>query len=92
MTIEEYTREMRMNRGRLTSMTDQIKEIYTFASAAFAAWILKDKAIGIEKAVHIMDQLTRAEQTTLVSFIESQTPRLNIDGIELKVSKIIADR
>lgn len=92
MTLTDFKRQMRMNRGKLSKMDAQLETIYTHGSSNFRIHMLNTKNIGLDNACNIIDRLLPVEQSELVTWIETTKPKPDADKVELKVIRIINDR
>ena len=94
MTNQDFKDEMRLNRGRLSAkhIEDNMDFIFDNGTANFVGYMLQTKKIGIDKAAHIVDELTASEQNVLIAWIELKPAMLPVNQIELKVIRIQGDR
>ena len=94
MTQQKFKDTMRLNRGRLSSkhIEANMDYIYDNGSAPFVGYMLNTKKIGIDNAAKIVDELTRAEQSELITWLETKPATISAGEIELKVIRIQGDR
>lgn len=92
MTLVEFKKQIRMNRGKLARMDDQMEIVHVSGSGIFIDYMLRTKDIGLDKASDITHKLTKHEQNTLVTYIETRKPKPDVDNIDMKIIRIISDR
>ena len=62
MELNEFKKEMRVFRGRLSSMDEVMANIYVKSSDEMFNWTLQTKHVGLRKISEICDRLTVEEQ------------------------------
>jgi hypothetical protein len=62
MELNEFKKEMRLFRGRLSSMDEVMANIYVKSSDEMFNWTLQTKHVGLRKISEICDRLTVEEQ------------------------------
>jgi len=94
MSKKLFKEKMRLNRGRLSSKSAEtnMDYIYDNSSASFIGYMESTKKLGLDHAAKITDELSIAEQTELVKWLESKPSGISVSEIDLKVIRIITDR
>ncbi len=86
----QFKVKMREKRGGLRTFDKQMEDLHGIATDDFLNFMINTKTIGIERALHIADMLTKPEQNKLVKWIETYSAKK--DAIELEVYNIIDKR
>ena len=85
-----FKTHMREKRGGLRSFNIQMEDLCKIGSDDFLEYMIRTKMIGIERALHIANTLTKKEQDELVKFADIKARKK--DDIELQVLYIIEER
>jgi hypothetical protein len=83
MELDEFKREMRVYRGRLSSMDEVMANIYVKSSDEMFNWALQTKHVGLRKISEICDRLTVEEQDEFLIWHSAEKRRAR--DIDLKL-------
>ena len=83
MELNEFKKEMRIYRGRLSSMDEVMANIYVKSSDEMFNWTLQTKHLGLRKISEICDRLTAEEQDEFLIWHSAEKRRVR--DIDLKL-------
>ena len=87
MTLADYKSNMRVNRGKLKSMDEDLATLYMYGSERLRDWALHNKFIGIRKLAVLAEGASKEDQDNFVSWICEG--RRTIGEIDIKMLEVL---
>ena len=87
MDKKEYRNLMRISRGKLSKMNNELDDIYDCGSDALLEWSINTKIIGVTKMSEIATGVSIDEQDKLVIWLQGE--RRTSTDIDMKLLEIM---
>ena len=87
MTLADYKSNMRVNRGKLKYMDEDLATLYMYGSERLKDWALHNKFIGIKKLATLAEGASEEAQDNFVSWMCDG--RRTIGEINVKMLEVL---
>lgn len=75
MNVDSYKEQMRINRGRLSSMDNELEDVWENSTDKFREFTLHTKCLGITKLAWIANMLSGQHQDEFVDWYYKNSPK-----------------